>query len=245
MKVSIITPTFNSEPYIAKTIESVLAQSYQNWEMIIIDDCSYDKSREIISSYCKQDRRIKLFQMPFNSGTAKARNLAIQKAQGEYIAFLDSDDLWLPEKLEKQILCMQEHNISLCYTSYKVIDEYDKIIGYFNATDTVTYKEMLKTSIIGTSTMIYNCRILGKRYFNTHGHEDYTFKLHILKDIPYAKNIDEYLTQYRISSTSLSANKLKAASWQWHIYRKIECLPLYKSIYFFLHYIYHGLTKYK
>lgn len=243
--VSIITPCYNAQKTIAQTIESVLSQSYENWEMIIVDDCSSDGSRGIIENYMVQNYKIKLIANSANKGVAESRNIAIRKAKGKYIAFLDSDDIWMSQKLEKQISMMHEENILLCYSAYEVIDEHGELTGYFSVPTRVSYEDMLKTSSIGTLTMIYDAEVLGKYYLKELGHEDYVLKLEILKKIPYAKGIDKSLAQYRIAKNSLSSNKLKAAQWQWYIYREVERLSLWKSCYFFTNYIYKGFMKYK
>ena len=243
--VSIITPSYNASKYIKETIESVLNQTYQNWEMIIIDDCSDDNSRAIIEEYTKQDIRIRALYNEKNIGAAQSRNRGIELSTGEYIAFLDSDDLWLPDKLKKQIKLMQEENILLSYTSYYTINEEGETISTFSTKKKVTYLDMLKTSTIGTLTTIYNADRLGKVYFENMGHEDYVMKLQILKQIPFARGIFEPLAKYRIHSQGLSSNKLHTALWQWHIYRKVEQLSLFKSVYYFLHYAYHGIFKYR
>jgi len=243
--VSIITPSYNSEKYISETIESVLTQTYSNWEMLIVDDMSTDDSPQIIDVYAKQDKRIKLIRSKQNMGSAKARNRAIKEATGEYIAFLDSDDIWLPNKLEKQLTRMQHNNIYLSYSAYYTINDRGETLSLFPVKERINYYDMLKTSTIGTLTTIYNAKELGKVYFEALGHEDYIMKLQILKAMPYAEGINEPLAKYRIHEQSLSSNKLHAALWQWYIYRKVEKLPLVKSIYYFLHYSYYGFFKYR
>ena len=241
----IIMPLYNGEAYVAEAITSVLSQTYPHWELLIVDDGSTDDSYGIAQRYAKEDARIKLFKMPRNSGAAEARNLATQKATGEYIAFLDSDDIWLAEKLQAQIDLMEKEQVRLCYASYDAIDQEGKKVGFYKAKPLTTYKEMLRTSTIGTLTMVYHAKTLGKYYFPTVGHEDYIVKLKILKKIPYAKGVERSLAQYRISAQSLSGNKFKAALWQWHIYREVEHLSLPKSLFYFVQYVYFGVRKYK
>lgn len=243
--VSIITPCYNAALFIERTIESVLSQSYVNWEIIIVDDCSTDESQEIIREYAEKDTRIKLIINQKNMGTAKSRNKAIEVAKGDYIAFLDNDDIWLPQKLEKQIAIMQKEDIFMSYTAYDLIDKKDRCIGTFLVGEKASYKDMLKTSVIGTLTMVYNVKELGKYYFHGVGHEDYVMKLEILKKIDFARGINEPLAKYRRLNDSLSSNKIRAAKWQWHIYRDIEKLSFIKSIFYFLNYTYYGFTKYK
>lgn len=243
--VSIITPSYNSELFIDETIKSVLDQIHINWEMIIVDDCSTDNSRDIIEKYIQLDSRIKLIKNNPNLGVAQSRNRAIEEAQGDYIALLDSDDIWLPNKLEKQLELMQKENVLMSFSAYNTINEDGEEIGFFPINEKVTYSDMLKTSSIGTLTTIYNAKKLGKLYFDEIGHEDYVYKLNILKQIDYAQGIKEPLAKYRIVQSSLSRNKIKAALWQWKIYRDIEKIPLFKSIYYFINYTYNGLIKYR
>ena len=244
--VSIITPSYNSLKFIVQAIESVLSQTYQNWEMIIIDDCSPDNSNEIIEKYTKKDSRIKLIKLEQNSGPAVARNKGIEFTKGKYIAFLDSDDIWLPEKLEKQVQFMKDNYALLCYSSYLIIDENSEEVGKFDIPKTkVSYKELLKTCIIGNLTAMYDAEKIGKFYMEDVGHEDYTLWLKILKKIDYAHGIEEPLAKYRVSRKSVSGNKVKSAMWQWKIYREIEKLNIFQSVYYFVQYAYHGVMKYK
>ena len=243
--VSIITPCYNADKYIEATIKSVLSQTYKNWEMVIVEDASSDNSFDVISQYVEKDNRIKLIQNSSNIGAASSRNKAIEYASGKYIAFLDSDDIWFSDKLEKQIMLMKNDNIIMSYSAYETIDKEEHTIGCFSVPSKVTYADMLKTSTIGTLTMVYDAEVIGKCYFKECGHEDYVVKLEILKKIPYAQGINETLAKYRILDTSLSSNKFRAAKWQWYIYREVEKLSLSRSIYYFIHYAYHGIIKYK
>lgn len=242
--VSIVMPLYNCENYVTEAIQSVITQSYKNWELIVVDDCSTDRSHLIVQDLTNDESRIKLHTMPQNSGVASVRNFATKKAIGQYIAFLDCDDVWLPEKLEKQISMMQRDKVFLSYSAYSTIDENSSVTGFFNVSKEVTYNDMLKSSTIGTLTMIYNVAELGKIYFKNIGHEDYAMKLDLLKKIKFAQGITDVLASYRVTSYSLSRNKIKAARWQWKIYRDIEHLSLPKSIYYFINYAYYGLKKY-
>jgi len=229
-RISIITPSYGSEKFISQTIESVIAQIYQNWEMIIVDDVSPDNSNEIIESYMKKDSRIKLIKLEKNSGPAVARNRAIKEAQGRYIAFLDADDLWMPEKLEKQIDFMQKNNLSFTYSAYKLVDEEDNKKGTFIPPENISYKSILKTNPIGCLTAIYDTQKLGKIYMpNILKRQDYGLWLKILKEIRQTKGILEPLAIYRLRKNSVSSNKLKAAQYQWKIYREVEKLNILKS----------------
>jgi hypothetical protein len=244
--VSIITPSYNSASFIKESINSVLSQTYENWEMIIVDDASKDNTTEIIEEYIKKDSRIKLIRLEKNSGPAIARNEAIKKAKGRYIAFLDADDLWLPEKLDRQIIFMNKNNLSFTYSSYLLMDEKSQMFGTFATKEYITYKSMLKTCSVGCLTAIYDTKVLGKRYMpNIAKRQDYGLWLQILKDINSTKGIIEPLATYRVLRNSVSSNKLTAAIYQWKIYRDVENLNLLKSIYYFVHYAIYGIVKYK
>lgn len=244
-KVSIVTPSYKSKRFIAQTINSVLTQTYENWEMIIVDDCSPDDSNDFIDEFIKKDTRIKLVKLKQNGGPAKARNKAIEEAKGRYIAFLDADDMWKPKKLEKQLKFMEENSLSFTYSSYDLIDEEGKNLGTFTTKETICYKQMLKSCSVGCLTAIYDTQKLKKIYMEDVGHEDYTLWLKILKKIDTTKGIVEPLATYRILENSVSSNKIKASQYQWKIYRDVEKLGLLKSIYYFIQYAYHGVMKYK
>ena len=245
--VSIITPSYNSESFLSQTIESVLSQTYTDLEMIIVDDASSDNSNKIIEEYLKKDSRIKLIKLEKNSGPAVARNRAIDEAKGKYIAFLDSDDLWMPEKLSKQLSFMQKHNIVLSFTSYyHMEEESEKIIQQIHAPDKVDYNELLKKNIIGCFTAIYDVEKLGKVYMpDIRKRQDYALWLDILKKVPYAYGLDEILGYYRVRSNSLSSNKILSSKYNWKLYREVEKLPLHKAIYYFGWYTYRSILKYK
>lgn len=244
--VSIITPSYKSKRFISQTIDSVLAQTYENWEMIIVDDCSPDDSNELIEKYVKKDSRIKLIKLEKNNGPAVARNKAIEEAKGRYIAFLDADDLWKPAKLERQIDFMTKNNLSFTYSSYDLIDEDGTDLGTFTTKDKISYKSMLRTCSVGCLTAIYDTKKLGKVYMPLiKKRQDYGLWLKILKNIDSTKGMRESLATYRILENSVSSNKVKAAQYQWKIYREIEKLNIFKSIYYFVQYAYYGVVKYK
>lgn len=244
--VSVIMPSYGSEKFISKSIDSVLLQTYDNWELIIIDDCSPDESNKIIKEYLSKDSRIKFVKLEKNSGVAVARNKGIEIAKGRFIAFLDSDDLWLPEKLEKQINFMKYHDLAFTYSSYMLIDETDKNIGEFIVKPKISYSSMLKTCSVGCLTAIYDSNKLKKVYMPLIlKRQDYGTWLKILKNIKTTKGILEPLAIYRIRSNSLSSNKLKASVYQWKIYREVEKLDIFRSLYYFINYAINGFLKYR
>lgn len=232
--VSIITPLYNTENYISKTIESVLNQTYQNWEMIIVDDCSSDNGPDIVKKYQKKDGRIRLIQLDKNSGGAIARNRAIEKAKGRFIAFLDSDDLWHPEKLEKQIDFMKRNDYPFTFTKYQLITEDGKLLNKFiEVPKKINYRKALLFNPIGCLTVIYDSKKMGKVYMPLiKKRQDYGLWLKILKMGYYGYGLNETLAYYRLRKNSLSANKFSLIKYQWKLYRDIENLSLVESIFY-------------
>lgn len=242
--ISIVTPSYNSSQFIAETIMSVLRQSFDDWELIIVDDCSTDNSVELIQDFVKQDSRIRLIQLSENSGAACARNRAIEFAQGRFIAFLDSDDYWYPDKLFKQIRFMLDSDIAFSYSAYQKIDENGFAIGVVGVPKQVSYNDLLKTNCIGCLTAIYDTKKLGKVYMPTNTkREDFATWLNILKKIDYAYGMNEMLAQYRVYSSQSSAKKMKMAKENWRLYRDIEKLGLLRSAYYFSHYAFRGILR--
>lgn len=240
--VSVVMPVYNCEDFLDETIKSVLKQSYTNWELIIVDDGSTDNSEMIIKSYLSE--KIKYFKLDENSGAALARNKAIEEASGTYIAFLDSDDLWHRYKLEKQINFMIKNNYLFTSTLYKRINEYNNkltwVVKHFRKRD----YNLLLQRCPGNSTVIYNCKVLGKTYIpNIRKRNDYVMWLSIIKKSVFIYELDEVLCYYRIRNNSLSKNKIKLVKYQWFVYRDIEKLPLFKSIYILGIHIVRGVFK--
>lgn len=243
--VSIVTPCYNASAFIEHTIESVLAQTYTNWEMLIVDDCSKDNSAEIIKKYAEKDSRIKYFKTERPSGSpTRPRNIAIENASGRYIAFLDSDDIWLPTKLEEQVPLFHDEQTAVAYSNYEKISEEghrnDRLII---APNEVNYKDLLKSNVIGNLTGIYDTKKVGKIFCQNIHHEDYILWLSILKRGFKAKNTNTNVALYRVRENSVSANKLKVLSWQWNILRNVEKLPLHKTTYYFIHYAVKAFLK--
>ncbi|AQS93255.1 glycosyl transferase [Polaribacter sp. BM10] len=232
--VSIITPSYNSSAFISKTIISVLNQTYKNWEMIIVDDCSTDGSNKLIESFIAKDSRIMLHKLAKNSGTAIARNTAIDIANGEFIAFLDSDDIWLPNKLELQIEFMIQNNYNFTHTSYSTINETsEKPIKNFICRPTLNYKNMLYSNRIGCLTVIYNANKLGKIYMpNVRKRQDYALWLKILKIEEHAFGIPEILAHYRLRNQSISNNKFEMLKWNFYLFKNIEKMSYVKSFFY-------------
>jgi teichuronic acid biosynthesis glycosyltransferase TuaG len=243
--VSIIVPVFNAERFLSSAIESVMAQSYINWELILVDDCSTDRSYEIAQTYEKADSRIILMRLNRNSGTAIARSTALERAKGKYIAFIDSDDIWLHEKLETQLKFMNNRKLVFTFSSYYVINEAGVRTSCFDVPGKVSYSDLLHTNSVGNLTAIYDAEFFGKVSLVKRKYEDYILWLDLLKKIPYTYSQREYLAEYRKYGSSYSSNKFKAVIWQWNIYRHVENLNIVKSMYYLIFYTIHGLFKYK
>ncbi|KAB7889784.1 glycosyltransferase family 2 protein [Poseidonibacter ostreae] len=232
--VSIITPSYKSERFISQTIESVLSQTYQNWEMIIVDDVSPDNSNEIIEEYTKKDSRIKLIKLEKNSGPAVARNRAIEEAKGRYISFLDADDLWKPDKLEKQIKFMREKDCALSYSAYETMSEEGKLQNKFiNPPLKLSYNDLLKSNYIGCLTAIYDTHKVGKVYMPLiKKRQDYGLWLRILKKTDFAYATAEPLAVYRIMSDSVSSNKFKLLKYHYKLFTEFENISSIRALYY-------------
>ena len=242
--VSIITPCYNSEKFLDECISSVLNQSYQNWEMLIVDDNSSDNSCTLINSYSKRDDRIKPLFLNENLGPAMARNNAITNAKGKYIAFLDSDDIWLPEKLEVQINFMKKNNCSFVFSSYSVISDDEKLKYTISVPKTITYKRYLKNTIIGCLTvMLDKEKFKNIKMPNLRSSHDMATWLNLLKECGCAYGIQQKLALYRDHKSSNTSNKFKAAYDVWNVYREHEKLNLLCSIYNFVIYAINALKK--
>lgn len=222
--VSILTPTYNAEKFIQATIESALNQTYQNWEMILVDDASTDETVSIIEQYAQKDDRIKLFKLPENRGNGFARNAALEKAIGKYIAYLDADDLWFPEKLEKQIQFLKANNLHFTFSFYDSIDEEGNDLNRrVESPNPLTYKQLFFCNYIGNLTAIYDADYFGKIILETsQKRQDWRIWLTILKQIKIAKPVPEALAFYRIRKDSISASKFKLIKHNFGVYREFH-----------------------
>ena len=229
--VSIITPTYNCAGFIARTIDSVLAQTYQNWEMIIVDDRSNDNTKEIVEEYMKNDARIQYHLLEVNSGAAVARTTAMQLAKGSYMAFLDSDDIWMPDKLERQIAFMTENGYAFSCTAYEQIDEEDNPLNRVIKTIKKTgYNRLLLDCPVGNSTVMYDVEKMGKfEVPNIRKRNDDALWLQMLKKEKYIWGMPDVLMRYRIRKNSISHNKLKLIKYHWILYREVEHLSVIRS----------------
>lgn len=241
--VSIVTPSYNSEALIGETIQSILNQTYTNWELIIVDDCSSDQTVDIIKEYT--DERIQLHILEQNSGAAVARNHAIKKATGKYLAFLDSDDLWTEDKLEKQVRFMQTNDWAFSFTGYELMNEEGILMNkYVPVPYVMNYHTLMKNTIIGCLTVMLDREKIGDQYMpNIRAGQDTAFWLQLLKQGFTAYGINEPLAHYRIGSHSISSNKWKAAKRTWRIYREIEQLSVIRSTWYFINYSWNAVKK--
>ncbi|MGG7036140.1 MAG: glycosyltransferase family 2 protein [Flavobacterium sp.] len=222
--VSIITPAFNSEKFIAETIRSVQNQTYAHWEMIIADDGSTDNTTALVSSFSEKDKRIKLIRLTVNSGTGIARNTALNEAKGKYIAFLDSDDVWKPEKLQKQIDFLYENDLPFTFSFYDCIDETGKpLCKRIEAPLNLTYKQLFFCNYIGNLTAIYDVQKLGKIPVpEIRKRQDWMVWLTILKSIRTAKPIPESLAYYRVRNNSISSSKTSLFQYNFAVYKSFH-----------------------
>lgn len=244
-EVSIITPLYNAAHTIEETIKSVQAQTFNDWELLLVDDCSSDETVETVKKIIGSDSRIKLICRKWNAGPAVTRNRGIQEAQGRFIAFLDADDLWHHDKLQIQIDFMKKQDCGLSYTSYQKINRDGKKMGVIHVPCQVSYIGLLKTNSIGCLTAVYDTDIFGKVYMpNISKRQDLGLWLRIMKLKTKGLGIDNVLAYYRTGSqNTVSANKILAAKYQWRIYREIEQLGFFESMVYFMIYSVKGFLK--
>lgn len=242
--VSIITPAHNSAEYIEQTIESVKSQTYQHWELLIVDDCSSDDTVKLAAAFSQQDSRIKVLTLSSNLGPAGSRNYALNLAKGRFIAFLDSDDLWAPTKLTLQIEFMLTHNHPFTYTAYQKISEQGQLLDTMGVPSRLDYTTLLKTCYIGCLTVIYDTEYFGKVAMPLiRKSQDFGLWLLLIKQSGYAAGLTEPLAFYRLRSNSNTANKWQAAAFTWRIYRQIAALSLLQSAYYFAQYAVRGVLR--
>ena len=246
--VSIITPVYNGEKYIAQTIESVLAQTYPDWEMLIIDDGSRDNSAAIARDYCARDSRISLYSQT-NAGSAAARNNGIRRARGRYIALLDADDLWDSTFLASQLNFMKEKGALLVCSAHRRIDEYGReCLKPFFPPGKATYTDLLRTCSILCLTGLYDTSAYGKVFLNEKFkslRDDLVYWLEIVKKTGAVYGNQEIIASFRISGTSVTHNKKKVIVPQYKVYRESEGLSRIKSLYYLLCWAWNGFIKYR
>ena len=245
--VSIITPSYNSAKFIAETIQSVQNQTYSNWEMIIVDDGSSDETENVVLSIIENDNRIQFHKLSQNSGPAVARNTGIEKASGDYMTFIDADDIWFPTFIENNIKTIQKTGISFVFSSYRRANEQlEFVYSDFIVPNKVSYTDILKSNSISCLTAFLDIKKLGKKYMPLiRKRQDMGLWLNYLKVIPFAYGIQETQAIYRIRENSLSRKKSDLIKYQWQFYRQVENLNLFQSAYYMLHWMYRGFMKYR
>jgi teichuronic acid biosynthesis glycosyltransferase TuaG len=246
--VSIITPMYNGERFVGQTIDSVLSQTYPNWEMIIIDDGSSDKGPEIVRDYTLKDNRITLLTQP-NAGSGAARNNGIREAKGQYIALLDADDTWNPDFLEQQLKLMKDKHALLVYGSHTRIDEHSKeVLKPYIAPAKITYNDLLKNCYISCLTGLYDTSVYGKVYLREDMkslRDDYVYWLEIMKKVKRAYGNKKIIANYRMLKSSTSGKKMKVIIPQFKVLYEVEKIGLVKSLYYLAYWGFLSYIKYR
>lgn len=244
--VSIITPAFCAESIIKETIESVTSQTYLNWEMLVADDCSPDGTASVVSAAALLDPRIRLIRCTVNGGPAAARNAALAEARGRWIAFLDSDDLWLPTKLEETICYAVKNRSVLTFTGFRRISfDGSKVGRYIFVPRSLSYEQLLGNTAIATSTVLVDRHLVGDFAMEKVYYDDFVCWLRILKTGVTAHGLDKDLMRYRVLANSVSRNKYRSAVEVWKTYRITERLGIVRSVWFFMRYAYNAFLKYR
>lgn len=241
--VSIITPAFNCENVFAQTIESVLSQDYSNWEMIIVDDCSTDSTRSVAEAYARMDGRIRVYSLSSNSGSSEAKNFALSKAKGRFIAFLDSDDVWPRNKIQRQLQFMTENGYAFSFTAYEFMKTNDPVRKVLSVPKSVNYKQYLRNTIIGNSTVMMDAEMIPGIRVQSGYLEDVLTWMFYLKKGFVAYGLNENLMSYRISIDSKSGKKIKNSQRYFKCLREQQKLGFLKSCFYFLCYSVNATKK--
>ena len=243
-RVSVVTPAYNAARFLEQTIRSVQAQSFTDWEQIVVDDGSVDGTRDVVRRLARGDSRIRLLERP-NEGAARARNAGMTEARGRYLAFLDSDDLWVPEKLQEQVRHMEGTGSVFSFTGYSLIDEEGRSVGRpVRIPARMSYRDLLENTIIGCLTVMLDRLNLGDLEMPPlPQHEDLALWFRILKSGVSATGIQRDLARYRIVRGSASRNKVRSALHMWHVYRSIEHLSLPRAGWSYAHYAWNAYWK--
>lgn len=245
--VSVIMPNYNGGEFIKHAVNSVINQTYKNWELIFVDDCSTDNSLEIIEELRQQDKRIKVYKNSENKGAATSRNIALEQACGRFIAFLDADDMWYSDKLNQQLAFMSQNDVAFCCTAYEVIDaEGNKTSEYYPKKEIFGYKDILKHNSIGCLTVIFDLNKISDVTMPIEAarREDHACWLKILRTGVKAYCLNEILSSYRVHQ-SVSYNKRKMVKYQWNVYKNVEKLGFFKSVKYMLSWMWYGFFKYR
>ncbi len=242
--VSIITPCYNSADFITATLNSIAEQTYFHWELIVIDDQSTDNTCQIVEAFAQKHSNVKLIRLEKNSGVANARNIGLDYVNGKYVAFLDSDDVWIAHKLSQQVAYMESKNLPMSFCAYQRVNEAGDIISRkIEVPFSVNYNQLLAHNVIIFSTSLTLKSAIGDLKFKKAGHEDWLFWLDLFKKCGKGYGINDPLVLYRIRSNSVSSNKLKVVGYTWKILRKHEKIGLLKSMYLFSKYAFSTVWK--
>jgi teichuronic acid biosynthesis glycosyltransferase TuaG len=244
---TVVMPFLNGGSYIKEAVHSVMAQTFSDWELIVIDDGSTDGSRDFVEGVATQDHRIRLCRTSGRTGAATARNLGISSAAGRYVAFLDCDDIWLPEKLARQVAFMQTHGLAFSWSSYMVIDSQGNSLRVQQAAEECSYFDLLtKRAVIGCLTAIYDRSLINTQLMpNIRMRQDYGLWLRLLRICKTrglaARGLRESLAKYRLHAGAMTSNKFRAAWYQWRLYRDVEELSVFLSVYCLASYFFRGI----
>lgn len=244
--VSIITPAYNAVRFLPETIGSVIDQTYANWELLVVDDCSSDATPQIVETIAQTDKRVRLVRQPRNMGPAAARNAALELASSPLVAYLDSDDVWLPTKLERQLRFMRDTGAPFTYTGFRRMDESGRQLGAMRPLPaSMSYREYLKDTAIVTSTVMIDRSLTGDYRMPDIQCDDFGAWLAILRRGHIARGLQEDLLRYRVVANSISRNKLRWAFGIWRAYRDSERLSFPYAAWCFMHYAWRGYRKYR
>ena len=245
--VSVIMPAYNAAPFIEEAINSVISQTVKDWELLVIDDCSTDNTREIVEKIALHDSRVRLLVNEKNMGAAGSRNRGLDVFKGQYVALLDSDDYWYPQMLEKMIARTENTKADIIYCSYELVDEQGvKVCNDFLVPETTDFKQSIVRSVITCSTVLITADLASKNRFPVNMyHEDIAMWFQILRDGGTACGVNEVLAAYRQRTGSKTSNKLKSAGRRWLIYRKHLKMPIIDCAVTMVRYGYYGLKKFK
>lgn len=242
--VSIVMPAFNAEPYLRQAVQSVRHQTYIHWELVIVDDQSADNTHELAQSFAVEDPRIKVVSTSSNSGSGAARNLGIAHCHGRFLSFLDSDDLWLPERLEQQLTFAQDTGAPFTFSAYQKLHG-DVPGAIIHVPDSVSWEQLLRGSCINCCTVLIDRDRIPEVKFPTdlEYQEDYGLWLSLLREGLIARGYSSPLVIYRLHQRNKSSNKMQAAIAQWTVYRDQEALPVWEAGWYFFQYAVRGLVK--
>lgn len=244
--VSVIMPIYNASRFLREAIDSVLNQTYKDLELLLVDDCSTDDSFLIVKEYEIKDTRVRVFQNEKNKGVAETRNLGISHAIGKYIALLDSDDVWLENKIERQVCLLEEKKAHIAYCSYDFIDENSRrILSPFIVPEKTNYNMMCINCVISSSTILTRSEVLEGHYFDaSHYLEDYVLWMELLAAGAIAVGDKRVLAHYRQVAGQRSGNKLNAAKQRWIVFRDVLHLGFWKRLSAFVRYAVNAVMKY-